>query len=200
MFCKSRIDFTLKHSVEFRNCTMKGGRKLDRSSKTIWREEMEASFDKAHAVFLANFTGMTVEELSSLRRGLRAQQAEFKVVKNTIAKKAINGRSQQVVSELLKGQVGVIFAYGDIASTAKVVSEEQKKCEKLKIIGGALGAEKLDAKGINMLASLPSREVLISRIIGSLVAPHRSLLGVLQGVPRTFVSVLNQIKEKKEAS
>lgn len=170
---------------------------MDRAAKTVWRDDLSASFDKAHAVFLAQFTGMTVEELTNLRRGLRASEAEFQVVKNTIAKKALEGRPQAMLADLMKGQVGAVFAYGDIAAAAKVLSDEAKKNEKIKIIGGALGEEKLNPAGIQMLASLPSREVLLSRIIGSLVAPHRGILGVLQGVPRAMVSVLNQIKEQK---
>ena len=170
---------------------------MDRNAKHAWREDLTQSFDKAQAVFLAHYAGMTVEDLTTLRRELRAQNATFEVVKNTIAKKATEGRPQAVINDLLKGQTGVVFAFGDVAATAKTFSEAAKKFEKLHVVGGYMENSKLDAKAVEQLASLPSREVLLSKIIGSLVAPHRGMLGVLQGVPRAMVSVLNQIKEKK---
>lgn len=173
---------------------------MDLANKNQWREHLVGSVDKSSAIFLAQYSGMTVEDLTNLRRGLRAANAEFQVVKNTIARKALDGKPQAVASEWLKGQTGIVFAYGDPAAAAKVLSEEAKKNEKLKVLGGAMGADKLTSKNIDLLASLPSRDVLISKIIGSMVAPHRGLLGVMQGVPRAMVSVLNQIKEQKAAS
>lgn len=174
---------------------------MDRNTKIQWRDDLVKDFDKAQAVYLTHYSGMTVEDLTSLRRELRGTNADMQVVKNTIAKKAIDGRPESVVADLLKGQVAVVFAYGDVAAAAKVVSENAKKNDKFKIVGGVMDGRLLDSSAIQTLASLPSKDVLISKIVGSLVAPHRGLLGVMQGVPRAIVSVLNQIKEKKsEAS
>lgn len=170
---------------------------LDRNAKVAWRDEMVSKFDTSGAVFLAQYSGMTVEELTALRRELRAVNAEFHVVKNTIAKKAIEGRAENVLAASFKNQTGVVFARGDVAAAAKVVADTAKKNDKLKVVSGFMEASLLDAKGVEALASLPSREVLLSKIVGSLIAPHRGLLGVMQGVPRALVSVLNQIKEKK---
>ena len=170
---------------------------LDRNAKVAWRDEMVSKFDASGAVFLAQYSGMTVEELTALRRELRAVDAEFHVVKNTIAKKAIEGRDESILAASFKNQTGVVFARGDVAAAAKVVSETAKKNDKLKVVSGFMEKSLLDSKGVEALASLPSREVLLSKIIGSLVAPHRGLLGVMQGVPRAMVSVLNQIKEQK---
>lgn len=172
---------------------------MDRNAKVAWRERIVESFDKAGAVFLAQYQGMTVEDLTALRRELKAVNAEFKVVKNTIARKAVEGRGESVIKDSFKGQMGVVYAYGDIAAAAKAFSEAAKKNDKLKIVGGYMESASLSTKQIVTLASLPSREVLLSKIIGSLVAPHRGLLGIMQGVPRAMVSVLNQIKEQKTA-
>jgi large subunit ribosomal protein L10 len=120
-------------------------------------------------------------------------------VKNTIAKKAIEGRKEAVIASDLKNQTGIVFVFGDVAAAAKAFNEASKKNEKLKPVAGYMEAEKLGVKQIEALASLPSREVLIAKILGSLVAPHRGMLGVVQGVPRAVVSVLNQIKETKTA-
>jgi len=170
---------------------------LDRNAKLQWRESVVQALDKSGAVFLANYSGMTVEELTAMRRELKAVQADFHVVKNTIAQKAVEGRDENVISELFKGQTGVVFAYGDTAAAAKVFSESAKKFEKLKIVGGYMEKSLLTPASIDKLASLPSREVLIGQLIGTMVAPHRGLLNVLNGVSRNLVQVLNAIKDKK---
>jgi large subunit ribosomal protein L10 len=170
---------------------------LDRNAKLQWRESVVQALDKSGAVFLANYSGMTVEELTAMRRELKAVQADFHVVKNTIAQKAVEGRDENVISELFKGQTGVVFAYGDAAAAAKVFSESAKKFEKLKIVGGYMEKSLLTPASVEKLASLPSREVLLGQLIGTMVAPHRGLLNVLNGVPRNLVQVLNAIKEKK---
>lgn len=170
---------------------------MDRTQKSQWRDEILTALDKAQALFLTQFKGMTVEELTILRRELRKSGAEYHVVKNTIAKKAIQGRAEEVIADLFHGQTGVIFVNGDVAGAAKALKEITKKYEKLSVVGGFFEGQALNPKAVDAIASLPPREVLLSKIIGSLVAPHRGLLGVLQGVPRALVSALNQIKEKK---
>ena len=172
---------------------------MDRNAKVAWRDELVSKFDTASAVFLAQYSGLTVEDLTLLRRELRAVDAEFHVVKNTIARKAIEGRDESVLAKSFKNQTGVVFAKGDVAAAAKVVSETAKKNEKLKVVCGYMEKSMIDSQGVNALASLPSREVLIGRIVGSLVAPHRGLLGVMQGVPRALLRALDQIKEQKTA-
>lgn len=170
---------------------------MDRNGKLKWREDIVAALDKSSALFLTQYSGMTVEDLTALRRELKTVQADFHVVKNTIAQKAVENRDEKVIASMFAGQTGVVFAYGDMAAAAKIVSDSTKKFEKLKIVGGYMEKSALQAKDVERLASLPSREVLISQIIGSMVAPHRGLLGVLNGVPRNLVQVLNAIKEKK---
>ncbi len=170
---------------------------MDRNSKLQWRDGVLEALDRSGAVFIANYTGMTVEQLTDLRRALKAVNADFQVVKNKIAQKAIVGRDESVMTSLLKGQTGLVFAYGDPAAAAKAVSESAKKFEKLKIVGGYMEKSALNPAAVESLASLPSRDVLLGRIVGSLVAPHRGILGVLNGVSRNMVQVLNAIKDKK---
>jgi large subunit ribosomal protein L10 len=172
---------------------------LSRGAKEAWRSELETQFNKAGALFTAHYAGMTVEELTTLRRELRTANAEFRIVKNTIARKALGDNPQSVIGGQLKGQTGVVFVNGDVAAAAKAFTECAKKCDKLKAIGGYMDKEALSAKSIEQLASLPSREVLISKILGTMVAPHKGIMGVMQGVPRAMVIVLNQIKESKSA-
>ena len=170
---------------------------MDRNAKLQWRDSVVEALDKSNAVFLANYSGMTVENLTALRRELKAVNADFHVVKNKIAQKAIENRDEAIISDLFKGQTGVVFAYGDSAAAAKAFSEAAKKFEKLNILGGYMEKSALNLQTIEKLASLPSRDVLIGQLVGTMIAPHRGLLGVLNGVQRNLVQVLNAIKEKK---
>jgi len=172
---------------------------LDRKAKLQWRDDVVQALDKSNAVFLANYSGMTVEDLTALRRELKAVQAEFHVVKNKVAQKAIESRSENIIASMFKGQTGVVFAFGDAAAAAKKISEAAKKFEKLNIVGGYMEAASFKANDVEKLASLPSREVLLGQLVGSMVAPHRGLLGVLNGVQRNLVQVLNAIKDKKSS-
>jgi large subunit ribosomal protein L10 len=173
--------------------------KVDRNAKVAWRDELVSKFDEASAVFLAQYSGLTVEHLSVLRRELKKVNADFHVVKNTIARKAVEGRDEAVLGSKFKSQTGIVFASGDVAAAAKIVADTAKKNEKLKIVCGYMEKSLMDSKDVEALASLPSREVLLSKIIGSLVAPHRGLLGVMNAVPRALVIALNAIKDQKSA-
>lgn len=169
------------------------------SAKAAWRETIVDSLDRAGALYIARYSGLTVEDLTDLRVELKKVDADFHVVKNTIAKKAIEGRDESVIGEMLKGQTGIVYAFGDVAAAAKTVVEGAKKHEKFELVGGFMEKAALDEKAVKQIASLPSRDVLIAKIVGSFVAPHRGLVGVLSAVPRSVVSVLNQIKETKSA-
>lgn len=172
---------------------------MDRNAKVQWRDDISSAFDKSKAVFLANYAGMTVEELTSFRRELKAVEADFQVVKNTIAKKSLEGRNEAPLADYFKTQTGAVFAYGDAAAAAKVVDGAAKKYEKLQVSVAFMENSLLDQSGIKTLASLPSREVLLAQIVGLLVKPHRDLLGTLNGVSRNVVQVLSAIKDQKTA-
>lgn len=170
---------------------------MNRTAKAEWRNDVVSTLEKSTSIFLANYSGMTVEELSAFRRELKSVNADFKVVKNTIARKAFEGRPEVIVSNLFKGQTAIVFSYGDVGATAKAVSEATKKYEKLTLIAGCLDGAALDKNAVSEIAALPSREVLIGKILSALVSPHRRLLGALNGVSRNLVHVVSAIKDKK---
>lgn len=170
---------------------------MNRTAKAEWRDDVVSTLEKSTSIFLANYSGMTVEELSAFRRELKSVKADFKVVKNTVARKALEGRQENVVSNLFKGQTAIVFSYGDVGATAKAVSEAVKKYEKLTLIAGCLDGAMLDKAAVGSIADLPSREVLLGKILSALVAPHRRILGALNGVSRNVVNVVSAIKDKK---
>jgi len=173
---------------------------MDRIQKAALREDLSERFGKAKAAVLAEYRGMTVEQVTALRRAVRKAGGEFKVLKNRVAKKAIaTDENFKALADDLKGPIGVIYLYQDPAEGAKSIIEFAKDNEKFVVTAGVLDRKRVSAGDLKAIATLPSREVLLSQIIGSLVAPHRGLLGVLNGVSRNLVQVLNAIKEKKSS-
>jgi len=171
----------------------------NRTAKIEWRDEVVTALDKSTSIFLATYSGMTVSDLTTLRRELKSVNAEFRVIKNTVAKKALEGRAEAKVVDLFKGQTAVVFAFGDAGAAAKKVSEAAKQNQKLALIGGYLDGTEIDSSAISKIANLPSREVLIAKILGSMIAPHQGLLRVLNGVPRNLVQALSAIKDQKDS-
>lgn len=172
---------------------------MDRTAKEALRVNFEGRFEKANAAIVAEYRGLTVAQLTNLRKELRKIQGEFKIVKNRVAKKAVLGKVQSYapLAENLKGPIGVAYLYGDTAAGAKALVEFQKTNDLFKITAGVMESKAISAKDVNAIASLPSKEVLLGQLVGLLVSPHRGLLGVVNAVPRSLVQVINAIKEKK---
>lgn len=172
---------------------------MDRKKKESLRVETTARFKKSKAVIVAEYRGLTVEEMTKLRVALRQASAEFRVVKNRIAKKSIALEFQELesLSKSLVGPVGLICAYGDSAQVTKAALNFEKDHPNFKVTAGHMEGAVLSKTQLQSIADLPSKEVLLAQIIGSLVAPHRGLLGVLNGVNRNLVQVINAIKDKK---
>jgi large subunit ribosomal protein L10 len=172
---------------------------MDRKQKQLLREKTTARFEKSKAVLVAEYRGLTVEELTQLRVALRQASAEFRVVKNRIAKKSIALEFQELegLSKSLVGPVGLICSYGDSAQVTKAALNFEKDHPNFKVTAGHMEGAALSKTQLQSIADLPSKDVLLAQIIGTLVAPHKGILGVLNGVNRNLVQVINAIKDKK---
>ncbi|MFW7377932.1 MAG: 50S ribosomal protein L10 [Oligoflexus sp.] len=172
---------------------------MDRQGKQQLRQEFSERFKKSNALIVAEYRGLTVEQVTDLRIKLREASAEFKVLKNRVAKKAISEDVQDMsdLSGSLKGPIGVVCAFGDTAQAMKTALEFEKANPSFKVTAGHMEGSVVSKEQIKAIADLPSKEVLLAQIVGSLVAPHRGLLGVLNGVSRNLVQVINAIKDKK---
>ncbi len=153
----------------------------------------------AQAVFLAEYAGLSVKEQQALRRELRANGAEFKVVKMTLARLAAGELEIDSLDELLLGPTGLTFADGDPVGAAKVLKDFAKEHDVFVIKGGLLGTEFLTPERIAELASIEPREVLLAKLAGAMQAPMAKLAGLLSALPRNTASALQQLLEKKEA-
>ena len=171
----------------------------DRAAKSALREDLAGRFNKATASVIAEYRGVTALEMAELRVELRKVNTEFRVIKNRVAKKAIEQEAQNssALATKLVGPIGIAYMYGDVAAGTKAILAFEKTHEKFKVTAGVMEGQVLGVKELKALSDLPSKEVLLAKIIGSLVAPHRGLLTVLNGVGTNLVRVLNAIKDTK---
>jgi len=170
---------------------------MERAKKAESIEVLNGVFAGAGAVVVTHYLGLSVRELEDLRGRLRKEGATFKVVKNRLAQKALNGAGEGA-HDLFKGPVAI--AYGpDAVSAAKVATAYAKDNEKFTIVGGLMGHDVLDAKAVDVLAKLPSLDQLRGRIVGLIQAPATRIAGVLQAPAAQLARVFNAYAVKDAA-
>ena len=151
---------------------------------------------KMKAAVFADYTGMSVAKLTELRRKLRVKDVELKVAKKTLIDIALKGAGiEKIDTKKMAGQIAVIMGYSDEVAPAKTIYEFDRKGEQIKILGGILEKNFIDAQGVLSLAKLPSRQELLAKAVGSIAAPLTGMVNVLQGNLRGLVQVLSQIKK-----
>ena len=152
-------------------------------------DEISASIDGAQSVVLVDYRGLTVEQDTQLRKKLREAGVTYKVYKNTFMNFAFKGTQFEDLSQYLEGPSAVAISTEDATAPARVLSEFAKTADKLEIKGGVVEGTMYDAKGMAAIASIPGREVLISKLLGSLQSPITN-----------FARVMNQLAEKGGAA
>jgi len=170
-----------------------------RTEKEATVKELREKFQGAQAAIVTEFRGITVAKVNELRRALEKEGAVYRVVKNTLVRRAVEGTEYGVLAGEFTGPLAVTWAYEDPVAAAKALTKFAKDNSVITIRCGALGGKLLDSAQIEALAKLPSREQLLGQLLSVLVGPMRNLVGVLSGVPRSFVQVLHAIEEKKAA-
>lgn len=171
---------------------------MDRAQKQEFIETLKGVFDNAGAVVVTHNLGLTVAEMTDLRGRLRKEGAQLKVVKNTLAQKALDGSIGAEGDALFTGPVAIAYA-PDPVSAAKVASQFAKENEKLAIIGGFMGQQVLDKAGVSALATLPSLDQLRAKIIGLVQAPATKVAGVLQAPAAQLARVMSAYAAKDAA-
>lgn len=152
---------------------------MDRSQKEASVAEIRAALEKAGTVVVAHYSGLTVDEITTLRRSVRSGGGTFKVAKNRLVRRAIEGTPFAGLDGLLKGPTALAFSL-DPVFAAKAVTAFAKQNDKLVVLGGVFSGQTLDKSGVEMLASMPSLDELRAKIVGLLVAPATRIAGVLQ--------------------
>jgi large subunit ribosomal protein L10 len=169
----------------------------EKKSKIV--TELEETMAKSNIIILAQYRGVKASQLSNLRRKLRTSNSEIRVVKNTLARLAANKTGKDALTNSFQGPMAVTFGYGDIAAPVKVLISSQSEMEGLSITGGFLGNKVYSKEAIMTLATLPSKEILISRVLGQMNAPVSRLVGALASPMRGVLGVLQaRIKQLEE--
>ena len=151
-------------------------------------DEISANLEGAAGVVLVDHCGLTVEQDTQLRKQLREAGVTYKVYKNTMIRFAAKGTAFEALEPNLEGPTALAVSKTDATAPARILAEFAKKADKLEIKGGVVEDTYYDAKGMQAIATIPSREVLLGRLLGSMQSPITN-----------FARVLNQIAEKQEA-
>lgn len=160
---------------------------MNRSDKEELVTQVREKLMQAKSIVVTQQSGLTVAEVTDLRRQMRAAGAEFKVLKNTLAKIAVTGTPLEGISEMLEGPTALAFSSSDAVAAVKVASKFANSNQKLKLVGGFLDGQVIDANAVDAVAKLPSLDELRAKILGVLVAPATKL-AVLAKEPASRVA------------
>jgi len=172
---------------------------VNREDKQRVVDDLHAAWSESTSGVVTHYRGLTVSQMGDLRRRLQQADVSLQVVKNTLARLAAEGTGFKAAEELFTGPVAI--AYGkDPVGMAKAISDFAKENKALEIQGGVLDGKAIDAAGIKALASLPSREVLLAKMLGSMQSPISGFVRTLNEIPTSFVRVLAAVRDQKEAA
>ena len=160
-------------------------------------EEIKERFQKSNSAVFYDYRGLTVAEVTELRNECRKNGVDYVVLKNTMIELAAKELGVEGLDEHLKGPTAVAYGMQDAVAPAKVLSEFIKKTKKTTIKCGLLDGEVLDVKGVEALAALPPKEVLIAKMMGSLNAPITNFVGVLSATLRSLVYAIDAVRKQK---
>jgi len=172
---------------------------VNKTEKNQAVEELKTRFQAASVLLLTDYKGLPVSAMTQIRQELRKNDAELKVIKNTLAVLAVKGTEMEPLGEHFAGTTAVVTSKTDPVAPAKVLMKFAKDMEKLQPKMGFLSGKVISAKEIDDLSKLPSREEMLAKILGSMMAPPQNLYNVMTAIPRKLVTVLAAVRDKKAA-
>jgi large subunit ribosomal protein L10 len=179
---------------------VRGGRTLNRDEKDAVIAELTERLGRTDTILAAEFAGLSVKDVSELRDRLRGVDAGMSVVKNTLARRAVNEAGREGLLEHLTGPSALIWVSGDPAPAAKALSGFVKEHpEGAKLKGGLLGQVALTGADINRLGSLPPREVLLGQLAGGMLAPLSGLAGGMSNLISGLARSLSSLRDQRAA-
>lgn len=172
---------------------------LNRAQKEALVEDLAGKLQRAQGVILTDFRGLNVAATTELRRRLRAQGVEYRVIKNTLIRRAAEKAGIEGLDPLLEGPTALAFGFDDPVVAAKELSRFAREYNQLQIKGGLLDGRIIGVKEVQQLADLPSREELLAKVMGGMQAPLYGLAGVLAATLRSFVYAVDALRRQREA-
>jgi large subunit ribosomal protein L10 len=162
-------------------------------------QDTSTRIQDVRGIYLADFSGMSVEKLSLLRKKCREQGVQFRVIKNTLLKRAFNDRGITALDDHLVGPTGLVFSPSSETAPAKILADFAKEHERPRIKAAVLDGKLFDDKQVAQLASLPSYEVMLSQVLSTIIAPMTTFLAAIDAtlrLPAIMADVLEREKSK----
>jgi large subunit ribosomal protein L10 len=163
-------------------------------------DELQKKLKAANALFLTEYSGMNVAQISKLRRELDGAGGEFKVAKNTLLKAAATGTQAEGLKDQFSGPNAMVYSYRDPVSVAKVLAGVAKEMPKLKVKLGLLGMQRLGPQDIANLATIPPKDILVAKLLGLMKGMPQRLVGTLSASIMQLMLTLTAIKSQKEGT
>jgi large subunit ribosomal protein L10 len=167
-----------------------------RETVAALKEELSSST----TLIVSEYRGLKVSEIAEIRRSLRKQDVSYRVVKNRLMRIAANESGNDALSAFLEGPSAIAFGSGDEATIAKAVLDATRPYKIVKVKGGVLSGRAIDASGVSRLATLPSREVLLSQIAGAIAAPMATVAGLFDAPLRDMAGGIGALVEQRSSA
>lgn len=173
---------------------------MDKNQKVESIAQIKTLIENATGVYLVDYSGVNVEDINQLRRGFLKEDVTYKVFKNTLLKRAFNDIGGfEEFDPLLVGMTGVAFSGENFAAPAKIIKKYFKEKDKFSFKGSYIESQFYGADKLDVLASMPTKEEVMSSIVGSIAAPASGIVGAINAVMRDLVGVVDAISKKQAA-
>lgn len=170
-----------------------------RQQKEVTLEELKDKFSRAKSVAFGQYAGMTMTQLSKMRKEMRDAGVEFKVAKKTLVKLAAKEQGLEISDDLMPGTIGFAFSYEDGIAGPRIIKKMGKEVEVLKLMGGIMEGQVLSIAQMKEIADLPSKEELLAKFVGLMRAPLQNFYGLMQSPLSSFARAVQGYAEKKPA-
>lgn len=173
---------------------------MDLNKKKEIVTALHEDLKKSKIVIVTDYKGLDVEAVTKLRSELTSADIDYRVIKNTLLRRASEGTDVASANDLFKGPSAIALSYDDPVAPAKILTKFMADNDKLEIKGGVMEGKPLTLEGIKALSSLPSREVLLGQLLSTMNAVPTNFVRAVAGVPQNLLNALQAIKDQKEAS